>query len=82
MENNENKKAPEELTDEALDQVAGGYYTADEFFKYATFVSAFKSRNVCNHCNTNFNNCLLKLDVEEIYNMFGGDNNATCPDKT
>ncbi len=28
MENNENKKTPEELADEALDQVAGGEYNS------------------------------------------------------
>ncbi len=82
MNDSENKKTPEALADEALEKVSGGVYTEDEFFKYADYMVEFRNRNVCNHCHTNFDNCLLKLDADKIYNMFGGDNNAMCPYKS
>ena len=82
MENSENKKTLEELADEALDKVAGGI-TDDGFFEIISFRNNFISRNNCTSCGSYYrSNCLLKLTVEGLYNKFGGDNNAMCPDKT
>ena len=82
MSDSENKKAPEELADEALDQVAGGI-TDDGFFEIISFRNNFINRNNCTSSNSYYrSNCLLKLTVEGLYDKFGGDNNAMCPDKT
>ena len=79
MNNNEHKLVPpEELPDDALDQVAGGM-TLNDLPKYSSYVCAFESRNNCDNCNNYYeDNCPQQLDHEEIYKMFGGNPNATC----
>ena len=81
MNDSENKKTPEELADEALENVSGG--SDDVFFTIISFRNNFKSRNNCTSCNSYYrSNCLLKLTVEGLYDKFSGDNNAMCPYKT
>ena len=77
MNNNEHKLVPPEaLNDDALDKVTGGT-TMSECIDYKR---AFMSKNNCGSCNNEGNdNCVMAwLRVEELYNKFGGDPNATC----
>ena len=81
MNDNENKKSNEELTDEELDKVAGGdgWIDIDEYDKMCTYAKAFMDRN-CKRCSImNSDICLLWLDDKVFYDMFGGDPNAKCP---
>ena len=83
MNNNERELVPpEELPDDALDKVAGGM-DLNDFPKYISYSRAFMSKNDCDNCNNYYeDNCPQQLDLEEIYKMFRGNPNATCPYKT
>lgn len=57
MENNENKKKSEALTDEALDKVAGG--TDDPTEQYLICVDCFRQDESVQHCLCDDVNCSL-----------------------
>ena len=82
MNENDNKKAPQALPDEALEKVAGGMKmgSPEGFIKYRPYALAFDSRNNCDNCSNYYEeNCpRLDIDYEGFYNMFGGDPNAMC----
>ena len=74
MNDNENRKAPQELTDEMLDAVAGGGRQADSSDAY--FWQQFRNNNDCLHCK---NSCpYIFMSPEERSITFGRDPNAKC----
>ena len=82
MDDNENKKSNEALTDEALDKVAGGT-AREDIYTYFFYAQNFEKRNTCMFCNSNKkDNCPKLLGQEGLYQEFDGDPNATCPYKT
>ena len=59
MENNENKKAPEELADEALEKVSGGDY---EGWGSGDLVAA-----ICSNCDKSFLTEQMTLRGDHYY---------------
>ena len=89
MSENENKKTPEALPDEALEKVAGGtridggegvvLYSVSAMAQYDKFFRQFKRNNNCDNCRSDGDCTILDLDDEVFYAMFGGNPNAKCP---